>query len=375
MRKVFASMTAVSMAAAVMLAGCGSNSSDKKTTTAASTKATEAATEKKTEAATEKKTEAATEKKTEAATEKETEKVSSEEASSEEVSSEKASSEEVSSEKASSEEASSEAASKETEAKADENAKVRVIDIELTSEQYAFGVDKEQPELLEKTNEFIAKIMEDGTFDEICNHYFGDGEPVMVKSAEYDESKDQLVVATNAGFEPFEYMKGEDYCGIDMEMAALLADYLGKELVIQNMDFDAVCLAVGQQKCDIAMAGLTITESRKDQVTFTDSYYNASQKLIVAADDTTFDACKTKEDVEAIFKTFDSKTKVGAQNGTTAQFYVEGSEDLDFAGFDMTLVGYKNGSLAVQDLLNGNLDYVIIDAAPAESITAAINSL
>ena len=160
-----------------------------------------------------------------------------------------------------------------------------------------------------------------------------------------------------------------------MEMAALLADYLGKELVIQNMDFDAVCLAVGQQKCDIAMAGLTITESRKDQVTFTDSYYNASQKLIVAADDTTFDACKTKEDVEAIFKTFDSKTKVGAQNGTTAQFYVEGSADLDFAGFDMTLVGYKNGSLAVQDLLNGNLDYVIIDAAPAESITAAINSL
>lgn len=357
MRKVFASMTAVSMAAAVMLAGCGSNSSDKKTTTATSTKATEAATEKKTEAA--------TEKKTEAATEKETEKVSSEEASSEEVSSEKASSEE----------ASSEEASKETEAKADENAKVRVIDIDLTSEQYAFGVDKEQPELLEKTNEFIAKIMEDGTFDEICNHYFGDGEPVMVKSAEYDESKDQLVVATNAGFEPFEYMKGEDYCGIDMEMAALLADYLGKELVIQNMDFDAVCLAVGQQKCDIAMAGLTITESRKDQVTFTDSYYNASQKLIVAADDTTFDACKTKEDVEAIFKTFDSKTKVGAQNGTTAQFYVEGSADLDFAGFDMTLVGYKNGSLAVQDLLNGNLDYVIIDAAPAESITAAINSL
>ena len=337
MRKVFASMTAVSMAAAVMLAGCGSNSSDKKTTTAASTKATEAATEKKTEAATEKETEAATEAKTE--------------------------------------EASSEEASKETEAKADENAKVRVIDIDLTSEQYAFGVDKEQPELLEKTNEFIAKIMEDGTFDEICNHYFGDGEPVMVKSAEYDESKDQLVVATNAGFEPFEYMKGEDYCGIDMEMAALLADYLGKELVIQNMDFDAVCLAVGQQKCDIAMAGLTITDSRKDQVTFTDSYYNASQKLIVAADDTTFDACKTKEDVEAIFKTFDSKTKVGAQNGTTAQFYVEGSEDLDFAGFDMTLVGYKNGSLAVQDLLNGNLDYVIIDAAPAESITAAINSL
>lgn len=359
MRKVFASMTAVSMAAAVMLAGCGSNGNDKKTITAASTeKATEAATEKATEA------------KTEAETEAKSEEVSTEVASTEE-----ASGEEVSSENAS-EEASSEASTKEAAAKADdENAKVRVIDIDLTSEQYAFGVNKDETDLLEKTNEFIVKIMEDGTFDEICDHYFGDGEPVMVKSAEYDESKDQLVVATNAGFEPFEFMKGEDYCGIDMEMAALLADYLGKELVIQNMDFDAVCLSVGQGKCDIAMAGLTITESRKDQVTFTDSYYNASQKLIVAADDTTFDDCKTAEDVEAILKTFDSKTKVGVQNGTTGQFYVQGSEDLGFEGYDMTLTGYKNGSLAVQDLLNGNLNYVIIDAAPAASITAAINSL
>ncbi len=261
MRKVLASMTAVSMAAAVMLAGCGSNGNDKKTTTAASTeKATEAATEAKTEAETEAK---------------------SEEVSTEVASTEEASGEEVSSENAS-EEASSEASTKEAAAKADdENAKVRVIDIDLTSEQYAFGVNKDETDLLEKTNEFIAKIMEDGTFDEICDHYFGDGEPVMVKSAEYDESKDQLVVATNAGFEPFEFMKGEDYCGIDMEMAALLADYLGKELVIQNMDFDAVCLSVGQGKCDIAMAGLTITESRKDQVTFTDSYYNASQKLMI----------------------------------------------------------------------------------------------
>lgn len=254
-----------------------------------------------------------------------------------------------------------------------ENAKVRVIDIALTDEEYAFGVDQKQPELLEKTNEFIAKIMKDGRFDEICDHYFGSGEPVAVKSAEYDESKDQLIVATNAAFEPFEFMMGEDYTGIDMEIAALLAEYLGKELVIQNMDFDAVCLAVGQQKCDIAMAGLTINEKRKEQVTFTDAYYNASQKLIVAADDTTFDECKTAEDVEKILDGLDSKTKIGVQNGTTGQFYLQGSED--FKGFKVTCTGYKNGSLAVQDLINENLDYVVIDAAPAESIVNAINSL
>ena len=92
----------------------------------------------------------------------------------------------------------------------------KVIEIELTQEEYAFGVDKTQPELLESVNTFIAEIKDNGVFDEICNNYFGDGTPVAVKSAKYDASKDQLVVATNAAFEPFEYMQGEDYYGIDM---------------------------------------------------------------------------------------------------------------------------------------------------------------
>lgn len=253
--------------------------------------------------------------------------------------------------------------------------KVRVIEIDLTQEEYAFGVDKTQPELLEKTNEFIAKIMEDGTFDEICNHYFGDGTPVAVKSAALDESKDQLVVATNAAFAPFEYTEGDNFYGIDMEIAAELANYLGKELVIQHMDFDAVCLAVGQQKCDIAMAGLTVKEDRKEYVNFTNSYYNASQKLIVLAEDTTFDACKEAADVEAILNGFDNSVKIGVQNGTTGQFYVEGDAEWGFAGYATTCIGYKNGSLAVQDLINGNINYVIIDSAPAAAVVAAINEL
>ena len=140
----------------------------------------------------------------------------------------------------------------------------KVIDVDLTSEEYAFGVDKTQPELLEQTNTFIQKIKDDGTLDAICAKYFGDGEPEAVESAELDSSKDQLVVATNAAFEPFEYTMGGQYYGIDMEIAKLLADELGKELVIQNMDFDAVCLSVSQQKCDIAMAGLTINEERQE---------------------------------------------------------------------------------------------------------------
>lgn len=251
----------------------------------------------------------------------------------------------------------------------------KVIEIELTQEEYAFGVDKTQPELLESVNTFIAEIKENGVFDEICNNYFGDGTPVAVTSAELDTNKDQLVVATNAAFEPFEYMDGDKYYGIDMEIAARLADYLGQELVIMNMEFEAVCLSVGQQKCDIAMAGLTIKPDREEYVMFSDSYYSASQKLIVTSDNTEFDGCTDAAAIEAILNEKDSSVKVGVQNGTTGQFYTEGDADWGFAGFDMTVVGYKNGALAVQDLLNGNINYVIIDSAPAACITEAINEM
>lgn len=251
----------------------------------------------------------------------------------------------------------------------------KVIDVDLTSEEYAFGVDKTQPELLEKVNAFIAKIQDDGTLDEIFDKYFGGGEPTPVESAALDESKDQLVVATNAAFEPFEYMQGDSYVGIDMEIAALLADELGQELVIQNMDFDAVCLSVGQQKCDIAMAGLTVSDERKEYVTFSDTYYQASQRLIVPSDDTTFDGMTDADTVAAALADLDSSVKIGVQQGTTGNSYVEGSEDFGFPGLQATCQTYKSGSLAVQDMLNGNIDYVIIDAAPAEAITKAINEM
>lgn len=255
-------------------------------------------------------------------------------------------------------------------------AKVKVIDFNLTTENYAFGVDKAQPELLTSVNEFIAEIKENGKFDEICNKYFGDGTPSPVTSATLDDSKDQLLVATNAAFAPFEYTEGDKFLGIDMEIAALLAEKLGKELVIQNMDFDSVCLSVGQHKSDIAMAGLTINEKREQYVTFSDAYYEASQKLIVPADNTEFDECKSADEIMTILNAKDkAATKIGYQSGTTAEFFVKGDADWGFDGLPAQGVNYKNGSLAVQDLINGNLTYVIIDSAPASFITETINEL
>ena len=254
-------------------------------------------------------------------------------------------------------------------------AKVKVVDIELSSEEYAFGVDKKQPELKEKCNELLKEMKSSGELEEISNHFFGDGEPVAVTSAKQDNSQDQLVVATNAEFAPFEYKEGDKFYGIDMEIAKLLADKLGKELVIVDMAFDAVLLSVQQQKADIGMAGLTVTEERAKQVDFSDPYYNAAQKIICKADDKTFDNCKTKEDVDKILQGFDKSVLIGGQNGTTGQYYVEGSSDFGFTKLNATWKGYANGSLAVQDLINGGINYVIIDAAPATAITNAINAV
>lgn len=206
-----------------------------------------------------------------------------------------------------------------------------MIEYDLTDEQYAFGVDKDQPELLEQVNAFIAKIQEDGTFDTICDKYFSDGEPAAVESAEYDASKDQLVVATNASFEPFEYVDGDSYKGIDMEIASLLAQELGKELVIENMDFVQLAYLLVSTNATSQWPANDQRE-REEYVTFSDPYYKASQRLVTLADDTAFDDCKDAASVEEVLKGLSASDKIGGQQGTTAQYFVEGSDDWGFEG-------------------------------------------
>ena len=252
---------------------------------------------------------------------------------------------------------------------------VKVIDIKLTDEEYAFGVKKDDPELLEKVNAYVKQIKEDGTLGKICDKYFGDGKPEGIDAGKVDSSKDQLVVATNAAFEPFEYKQGDKFYGIDMEVAAGLAKYLNKELVIVDMSFDAVCLSVSQGKADIAMAGLTIKPEREEFVTFSDSYYAASQKVVTMASDTTFDSCKTADDIVAVIKGMEKGTKAGCQNGTTGQLYLQGDEEMEFEGFaNISTSGYDSGSLAIQNIINGNLKFVVIDEAPANAIVKALNA-
>lgn len=259
--------------------------------------------------------------------------------------------------------------------KKEEKVTAKVIDIKLSDEQYAFAVNPNNAELLEKVNKFLAEIKANGKFDEVINNYFGDGKPVEITSAVEDKTKDQLIVVTEPGFEPFEYTIGDKFAGIDMEIAKLLADSLGKELVIKTIDFDSIFSTLNTNGADIGMAGITVSPDREKLVKFSDPYYNASQELIVKSTDTKFDNCKTADEVSALLKELPATTKIGVQSGTTGNAYVDGSEDLGFDGLTAKATPYTNGSLAVTAMLNGDVDYVIIDEAPAKRITKAVNAM
>ncbi len=255
---------------------------------------------------------------------------------------------------------------------------LKLIDIELTQEEYAFAVNKNNADLLTSANAYLAEIKSNGDFDAIVNKWFGEGEePVGYDLGTYDATKDQLVVVTNTPFEPFEYT-GDDgkYYGIDMELMAGFAEYLDKELcIIEHLDFDTICEKANEYPNGVVAAGLTVSADRAEIVNFTDSYYSASQKLIVAGTDTAFDNCQTAADVEAILKTLTTSTTIGYQNGTTGALYVNGDADWEFDGFSVTPSGFRTAALAAQALVNGNIQYVIVDAAPAKAIVTKINAL
>ena len=190
--------------------------------------------------------------------------------------------------------------------------KLKIVDINLTSEKYAFGFKKGSA-MVDDFNTFFEMLKTTGydgeTFDGIMAKYFqGEGTKKGYAYQTVSEgfgsagSAGQLVIATNIPFSPFEYEDNGKMYGVDIEIAALYAKYKGLELVIKNMDFDSVLLAVQQGYADMGCAGLTVNNARLETNDFSTEYYNASQKLIVAYDNEDFDDCKTAADVEAILK-------------------------------------------------------------------------
>ena len=164
----------------------------------------------------------------------------------------------------------------------------------------------------------------------------------------------KLIMSTNAAFPPYEMTTDAgEFEGIDIETAQAIADKLGLELQIDDMDFDAALLAVQQGKSDMVMAGVTVTDERQNVMDFTDSYATGIQSIIV------------KEDSDIASVDDLAGKKIGTQRGTTGYLYC--SDDFG----DENIVAYDDGLTAVQMLNNGQVDCVVIDNAPAKEFVAA----
>lgn len=170
-------------------------------------------------------------------------------------------------------------------------------------------------------------------------------------------AKPVLTMATNAEFPPYEYHEGDAIVGIDAEVAALIADKLGMELKIVDVAFDSIIPGVQSGKYDMGMAGLTVTDERLAKVNFSTSYAKGVQAVIVKDGG----SVASLDDIAG--------KKIGVQIATTGEIYASGDYGED------NVVRYDNGAAAVQGLIAGKVDCVIIDNEPAKSYVAANEGL
>ncbi len=159
-----------------------------------------------------------------------------------------------------------------------------ILEEELSVEEYAIAVRKGDTEMLELVNTTLAQIEADGTYDAIYNAFIAE-ETVPMDERAASTATEEIVMGTNAEFEPFEFHNdANEVVGFDIEVAYEIADNAGKKLKIEDMNFDSLIPALQSGKVDFVIAGMTVTEERLQNVDFSDSYFNASQVIIVRAD-------------------------------------------------------------------------------------------
>ena len=174
----------------------------------------------------------------------------------------------------------------------------------------------------------------------------------------------QLIMATNAYFPPYEYYEGEEIVGIDAEIAAAVADRLGLELVIEDIEFDSIIAGIQTGKYDIGLAGMTVTEDRLQSVNFSTPYATGIQSIIVAEG----------SPITSIDDLLEGDYIVGVQSGTTGDIYMSSSPEDGGVGEDR-VDRYSKGNDAVLALMQGKVDAVVIDNQPAIAFVDANEGL
>lgn len=165
------------------------------------------------------------------------------------------------------------------------NKDLKILDEPFAEEDYAISIKKGNDALREKINTAIATLKSNGTLKNIIDNYIGEnaGKTPYTSPAGVSRSNGTLTMATNAEFPPYEFRDNDKIVGIDADMAQAICDILGMELKIDDMAFDSIITSVQTGKADVGIAGMTVTDERKENVDFTDSYTTATQVIIVRA--------------------------------------------------------------------------------------------
>lgn len=241
-----------------------------------------------------------------------------------------------------------------------------ILDSNYVEEEYAAVVAKDNTDLLEKIDGAITQLKEDGTLDAIVAKYISGEDSGLTFQQDVAEDAEELIMATNAEFPPYEYYEGDSVIGIDAEAGAAIADMLGMKLVISDMAFDAIIAAVQTGKADFGMAGMTVTEERAEAINFTQGYATSEQAIIVPAEGAKIASVDDlyNEDVQA------EGLKIGVALNFTGDIFASD----DFGSVDtIEIQRFNKGADAVNALAAGKLDLVIIDKQPAEAFVATVN--
>ncbi len=166
------------------------------------------------------------------------------------------------------------------------NESLKILDEPFGKETTGICVAKNNTQMLEKLNTVIEKLQNDGTIEKIMANYLNDSDNIQryIPRSDLDRSNGTLTVATNAEFEPYEYVENGEYVGIDMDICQVIADELNMELVIEDMQFAAIINAVNSGKADIGCAGMAITEDRLKSINFTIPLYDGASQVIIVHD-------------------------------------------------------------------------------------------
>lgn len=241
--------------------------------------------------------------------------------------------------------------------------KLKILETEYAVEDYAICVAKENTDLLDQINAALETLTANGTAQKIVDKYIS-GVEHSLTFQQNAEGKEELIMATNAYFPPYEYYEGGAIVGIDAEMAAAIADELDRKLTIVDTEFGSIIGGVQTGKYDMGMAGMTVTEERLESINFSTSYATGVQVVIVSENS----KIATVDDL----LNPDNAYKVGVQQDTTGDIYMSYPYEEGGVG-ENNVVRYKSGNEAVQALLTGKVDAVVIDQEPAKSYVETNN--